>query len=248
MNNDSSHILRIGTWLSIGSPVIAELAAQSGFHWVLMDLEHGCESEAALPNQLRALRGSGTRAIVRVGAPHADLIARVLDWDADGVMVPHVESAEEAQAIVRAAYYPPLGRRGVSRTVRAYDYGLNPPSGGPPRPLILAQIETVAGVEQAEEVAKVDGVDALFVGPADLQFDLRHGSKDRSEEFASCLAKVVAAAASAGKSAGILVREADDLEVKKRLGFTWIAVESDLSILRKVYQQTLAGVDADQSL
>lgn len=243
MTSDNHHVLRVGTWLSIGSPVIAELAAQCGFHWILMDLEHGCESEAALPNQLRAIRGSGVQAIVRVGAPHADLIARVLDWGADGIMVPHVESAEEAEDIVRAAYYPPLGRRGVSRTVRAYDYGLNPPSGDPPKPLILAQIETVAGVEHAQEVALVDGVDVLFVGPADLQFDLRHGAEDRSDEFASCLAKVVAAAANAGKSAGILVREANDLEAKERLGFTWTAVESDLSILRKAYLQTLAGVE-----
>jgi len=70
---------RIGTWLSIGSPVIAELAALSGFDWVLLDLEHGSAPEAALPEQLRALRGSRTQGIVRVGAPHPELIARVLD-------------------------------------------------------------------------------------------------------------------------------------------------------------------------
>ena len=70
----------IGTFLSIGSPAVTELAAECGFDWVLIDLEHGCESEAALPDQLRALRGSNTIAIVRVSAPHPDLIARVLDW------------------------------------------------------------------------------------------------------------------------------------------------------------------------
>jgi hypothetical protein len=89
----------IGTWLSTGSPVIAELAALSGFDWVLLDLEHGNESEASLPNQLRGLRGTRTRGIVRVGAPHADLIARVLDWGAHGIMVPHVNSAAEARRI-----------------------------------------------------------------------------------------------------------------------------------------------------
>ena len=103
----------IGTWLSLASPVVAEVAAESGFDWVLIDLEHGCESEAALPNQLRALRGSDTLAIVRVSAPHPDLIARVLDWGAHGIMIPHVNSVAEARHCVDAATYPPQGHRGV---------------------------------------------------------------------------------------------------------------------------------------
>src|SRR5882724_2838124 len=107
--------LRIGTWLSAGSPVIAELAGECGFDWVLIDLEHGCESEAALPGQLRALRGAKAQVIVRVGAPHADLIGRVLDWGADGIMVPHVNSAEEARKILQAVQYPPKGLRGFAR-------------------------------------------------------------------------------------------------------------------------------------
>ena len=92
------HEASIGTWLSVGSPVIAEVAALCGFDWVLLDLEHGSAPEAAIPDQLRALRGSQTKGIVRVGAPHPDLIARVLDWGADGVMVPHVNSVAEAAA------------------------------------------------------------------------------------------------------------------------------------------------------
>ena len=96
----NSPTLRLGTWLSIGSPAIAELAGLCGFDWVLLDLEHGCETEAALPNQIRALRGSHTQAIVRVGAPHPDLISRVLDWGANGIMVPHVNSAAQAEATI----------------------------------------------------------------------------------------------------------------------------------------------------
>ncbi len=108
----------IGTWLSTGSPVIAELAALSGFDWVLLDLEHGNESEAALPNQLRGLRGSRTRGIVRVGAPHADLISRVLDWGAHGIMVPHVNSAAEAARIVQSAHYAPRSARAFTQRPR----------------------------------------------------------------------------------------------------------------------------------
>jgi 2-dehydro-3-deoxyglucarate aldolase/4-hydroxy-2-oxoheptanedioate aldolase len=121
--NDSSPS-RIGTWLSFGSPAIAELAALAGFHWVLLDLEHGCATDAAIPDQLRAMRGTPTEAIVRVGAPHPDLIGRLLDWGAHGLMVPHVDTPEQAEAIVRATRYTPRGHRGVSRTVRSTGYGL----------------------------------------------------------------------------------------------------------------------------
>jgi len=235
MNNASR---QIGTWLSVGSPVIAELAARTGFDWVLLDLEHGCESEAAIPNQLRALRGSHTAGIVRVGAPHPDLIARVLDWGAGGVMVPHVNSAAEAEAIVRAARYAPRGHRGYSRTVRAYDYGLHPP--GEFTPLLLAQIESVEGVRHAGEIAAVDGIDVLFVGPADLQFDLKNNPAPDVGDYAQCLAGVLSAAKAAGKAAGLLIRDPDDLRRHLDLGFTYIAVDSDLSILRKAYQHILA--------
>ena len=236
----NTKVLRLGTFLSIGSPAIAELAAESGFDWVLIDLEHGCESDGGLPHQLRALRGSRTKAIVRVGAPHAELISRVLDWGADGIMVPHVNSAAEAEAIVQAAHYAPRGHRGFSRTVRAYGYGLRPPGDKMPAPLLMAQIESVVGVTHAAEIARVEGVDVLFVGPADLQFDLKHQPASE-QDYASCLRSVVAAAEAEGKAAGILVRELADLHSHVDLGFTHIAVDSDLSILRNAYRQVLSA-------
>jgi len=225
----------IGTWLSTGSPVIAELAALSGFDWVLLDLEHGNESEASLPNQLRGLRGSRTRGIVRVGAPHADLIARVLDWGAHGIMVPHVNSAAQAELVVQAAHYTPRGHRGLSRSVRAYDYGLNPPGDAMPVPLIMAQIETVEAVKCVAEIASTDGIDVLFVGPSDLQFDLKNQADSTVNDYQQCLRAVVSAAKNAGKAAGILVRDATDLPTHRDLGFTYIAVDLDIAILRKAY-------------
>ncbi|MEY4485085.1 MAG: hypothetical protein RL693_2537 [Verrucomicrobiota bacterium] len=232
----------IGTWLSIGSPAIAEIAALSGFDWVLIDLEHGCESEAAVPNQLRALRGSRTKGIVRVGAPHPDLIARVLDWGAQGIMVPHVNSAAEAGAVIRAAYYAPRGQRGYSRTVRAYDYGLSQPDIEATRPIIIAQIETLEGVKNCEAIAAIDGVDVLFVGPADLQFDLKSKSQATPEKYEACLKTVITAATEAGKASGILIRDPADLQRHLDLGFTHVAVDSDIAILRKAYQQTLSNL------
>ena len=239
MNNTHS----IGTWLSIGSPVVAELAALSGFDWALLDLEHGSASEASIPDQLRALRGSQTKGIVRVGAPHTDLIARVLDWGADGVMLPHVANAREAEAFVRAAHYPPRGKRGFSRTVRAHDYGLRSPESAP-APLLLAQIETLDAVHAADAIAGVAGIDVLFVGPADLQHDLRHRPATDTADFEDCLARVVAAARAAGKRAGTLVRDGSELPRRLEQGFTQVAVQSDLALLRDAFSTILQNARA----
>jgi 2-dehydro-3-deoxyglucarate aldolase/4-hydroxy-2-oxoheptanedioate aldolase len=238
----NSPTLRIGTWLSIGSSAVAELAGMSGYDWLLFDLEHGCQSEAALPDQLRAMRGSSTKAIVRVGAPHADLISRVLDWGADGIMVPHVNSAAQAEHTVQAAHYAPRGHRGVARTVRACDYGLKPPPTEGARPIIMAQIETVEAVKHVDEIAGVNGINVLFVGPADLQYDLAHHADPTVGDYASCLQKVSSAAQKAGITAGILLRELSDVPSHRKLGFSHIAVDSDLSILRKAWQHTLSNL------
>jgi len=233
----SAHYL--GTWLSSGSAVVAELAGECGFDWVLIDLEHGCGSEGDVPDQLRALRGSRTRAIVRVGAPSPDVIARVLDWGAHGIMVPHVNSAEDALACVRGMTYPPVGERGVSRSVRAYRYGMDSFPGNDPerRPVFLPQIETIKGVAQAEAIARVDGVTALFVGPADLQFDLQARPDEALWSFEECLQRVSSAARAAGKDCGLLIRDQSQLERFLQDGWSWLAVESDLGLLRAGYQQ-----------
>ncbi len=228
----------VGTWLSLGSPVVAELAADCGFDWLLFDLEHGCGSEAALLPQLQAIRGSRAAAIVRVGAPHADLIARVLDWGADGIMVPHVSSADEAEACIRAMHYPPRGQRGFSRSVRGHGYGLRAPDMTPP--VLFAQIETIEAVERAREIAQVDGVHVLFVGPADLQFDLKARPGSTTRDYAGCLEQVAAAAAEAGKPCGILLRDHADLPRIRTLGFTHVAIDSDLGLLRAGYESVLA--------
>lgn len=228
---------RFGTFLSIGSPAVTELAAELGYDWVLIDLEHGCESEAALPHQLRALRGSQTLAIVRVGNPHPDLISRVLDWGAHGIMVPHVNTVAQAEHCVNAAYYPPRGQRGVSRTVRAYGYGTRVPESELPQPIILAQIETIEGVADPDQIAAVAGIDALFIGPADLSYDLKVRQSLRT--YDECVNTVAKAAEDHGKGCGILVRHTDDKEKLKALGFTWLAMDSDLSLVREGFRRNL---------
>ena len=225
---------QIGTWLQTGSPVIAELADASGFDWLLLDLEHGCGTDAALLPQLQAIRRAS--AIVRVGAPHADLISRALDWGAAGIMVPMVSTVEKAKTCLRAMHYPPRGDRGLARMVRASDYGLGSEVS---TPLFFAQIETIEGVENARAIAAVEGVDVLFVGPADLQLHLQSYPGRTTRDYTACLREVAAAAESAGKACGLLLRQTDDATAFYETGFTHIAVETDIIVLREGYRQIL---------
>jgi 2-dehydro-3-deoxyglucarate aldolase/4-hydroxy-2-oxoheptanedioate aldolase len=232
--------------LSIGSPVIAELAAVSGFDWLLFDLEHGAASDAALMGSLQAIRGTSAKAIVRVGALHTDLIMRALDWGSSGIMMPHVESAVQAQRCLQAIHYAPRGRRGFSRSVRAYDYGLKSPA-DVPAPLFFAQIESINGVEEAGRIASTEGVDILFVGPSDLAHDISVSGNGETPSYEECLKRVVTAARNAGKASGILVRNMAEVPILTAMGFTHVAIESDLGILRSGYKALLQRTRADSS-
>lgn len=219
----------LGTFLSSGSATVAELAALCGLDWLLLDMEHGALTEAGLFDCLRASAGRDSFSVVRVPTHETGLIGRVLDRGAHAIMAPHVESATQAEALVRAMRYAPEGDRGYSRTVRAYGYGLVAPE-SVERPLLFAQIESLAGVEQVESIARVSGVDVLFVGPADLKLSLA-GNKS-AITYDGALARVLDAARSAGIHAGILARDRADVPKLLAMGFTKVAVDSDLAMLR----------------
>jgi len=226
--------VHLGSWLQTGSSIIAELADASGFDWLLIDLEHGCGTEAAVLPQIQVIRQAA--AIVRVGAPHPDLIARCLDWGAAGIMVPMVSTAEKARACVRAMHYPPRGDRGLAGMVRGFNYGLHREM---PTPVFYAQIETIEGVENARAIAAVDGVDVLFIGPMDLKLHLQSHPERTQLDYAACLREVSAAAREAGKVCGLLCRQTDDFSELQALGFTHLAVETDITLLRESYRQVL---------
>lgn len=226
--------LKLGTWLQTGSPVIAELADLSGFDWLLIDLEHGCGTEATVLTQIQVIRRAA--AIVRVGAPHPEQIARALDWGAAGIMVPMVSTAEKAEACVRAMRYPPHGNRGLAGMVRAFDFGLHAEKRSP---VFYVQIETIEGVENAHAIAAVDGVDVLFIGPMDLKLNLQSRPGRTSLSFTDCLREVAAAAKTAGKACGLLCCQTDDFAELQALGFTHLAIETDITLLRESYRNVV---------
>jgi 2-dehydro-3-deoxyglucarate aldolase/4-hydroxy-2-oxoheptanedioate aldolase len=229
--------LQLGTWLQTGSSIIAELADASGFDWLLIDLEHGCGTEGMVLPQIQVIRHAAS--IVRVGAPHPELIARSLDWGASGIMVPMVSTAEKAEACVRAMRYPPRGDRGLAGMVRAFDYGLHREM---PTPVFYAQIETIEGVENARTIAAVDGVDVLFVGPMDLKLNLQSHPERTDMDYAACLQEVADASKAAGKACGLLCRQSDDFAGLQALGFTHLAIETDITLLRESYRNVVQAL------
>lgn len=232
-----------GTWIAAGSPVVTEVVSQMGFDWLLFDLEHGNMTDADLQNNIRAVCDS-VKVIVRVGEYHPAFIGRILDWGAAGIMIPHVSCAKEAQRVVRGICYPPCGVRGFSSSSRSFGYGAWAPRdlSSLAQPLFLAQIESYEGVMHADEIARTPGVDMLFVGPRDLGLDLSVRPSGNTLAFDDALQRVAEAALGGGIQAGILVRDNGDLPKLQRLGYTSLAMGSDLGALRLGYKQILQSL------
>ena len=239
---DKSRQWGLGTWISIGNPVITELASEFLFDWLLFDLEHGCVQESSLIANFQAIRRKELKPIVRVGSLDPALIARVLDWGAEGIMMPHVSSAHQAMACLNAMRYPSSGKRGFSGSARVYNYGLNRPEdpNEVPVPGFMAQIEDKEGVKNAEKIAAVDGVEVLFVGPSDLKHELSTHSGKLSMAYNDALKVVCEAANKHNKQAGILLQDANEIKQLIHYGFSCFAIGSDLGLIKKGYQTTIS--------
>jgi 4-hydroxy-2-oxoheptanedioate aldolase len=234
----------LGTFLNTGSVLAAEICALQGFDWALVDLEHGAASESNLGLHFQALAGTGTAALVRVEENERPRFARALDAGAEGVMVPRVGSRTEAECAVSFCRFPPAGSRGVAVMNRAAAFGpggVEYTTAANDRVLGVVQIETAAGVEGADEIAAVDGVDVLFVGPSDLSYALGIPGQTDHERFREAVGRVVAAARGRGKAAGVLVRTPEELEGALERGFRFIAIGSDSSFVADGARRAVAA-------
>jgi 2-keto-3-deoxy-L-rhamnonate aldolase RhmA len=235
--NNEAKSLGKGNWITIGSPIITELISCFPFDWLLFDMEHGYLTEDSLLANLQAVRGEKIKKIVRVPSLNPALIARVLDRGASGIMMPHVSTPAQAQAFIDAMRYPPLGNRGYSGQARSFCYGLNTPTDiqNINSPYLLVQIEDYEGVLNAKAIAQTEGIDVLFAGPSDLKLDLST-RKGPTFEYIEAIKTVADAANKSHKQAGILIKNIEDIPEYTLLGYSCLAVESDLGILRKGYQ------------
>ncbi len=221
-----------GCWLDLPSPQVAEIMAQVGFDFIVVDLEHGPMSVETAQVQMMAI-GARARSVVRVPEGTEAWVKRVLDAGADGVIVPKVESAEQAAEIVSWAYYAPKGQRGdARRVVRASGWGRDSEaykaswnSDG----FVSVQIESVAGLENIEAIASVEGVTQLFFGPSDYSADA--GLSIDSDETLAAGVQVANVAKAHGLHSGSVTFSQGTPQVLAKLGFTHIAVAGDVAAL-----------------
>jgi len=219
-----------GTFINLGSSLTAEIAGQAGLDWLLIDLEHGAGDRHELLFQLQAIESTPTAPIVRVAWNDPVQFKRALDLGPSGIMVPYVQSAEEARRAVAAMRYPPAGVRGVASMHRACGFGSDFDEyfrRADSQLLTVVQIETAAAVDHVDEIAAVDGVDVLFVGPMDLSISLGIARRWDHPVFSSAVNKVVSACRKAGKAAGTLVQSEDQIERSVSVGFSFLALSSD---------------------
>ncbi len=237
----------MGVWLNLGSAVSAEIAAHAGYDWLLIDLEHGSGDYRDLSQQLWAAQAGDAAVIVRVTALSAPDIKRVLDLGPHGVMLPNIETVEQAVSAVEAVRIPPLGLRGAATSTRAslYGYGYEAYIREANSSIVLAvQIESVSGLANAAEIAAVEGIDVLFVGPLDLSISMGIQEPQQDERFHEALLSVVQAANRSNKAAGILARNESEAERYLTMGFRLVASGSDRGILASTMSKGAAALKA----
>jgi 4-hydroxy-2-oxoheptanedioate aldolase len=237
----------IGLFLNLGSIVSSEIVARAGYDWALVDLEHGMATESELLGQLVAIQSTPTAAIVRIVSAERMRVGRILDLGADGLMIPRLETVEQLRETARWMRYPPAGIRGVATGTRGAGYStlvhpeirsLNE------RILGVFQVESRVAVEAVEDLAAIDGVDVLFVGPADLSHDMRIPGEFSNPDFVAAIDGVARVARAHGKGAGILVRSASEVAGYRARGFDFIGIGSDSGLVMSGARSQLAEARA----
>lgn len=239
--------LLLGTWLNLASPNATEIAGAAGFDWCLIDGEHAPYDVSAIQAQLRALAPFDVEPVVRVPVGEDWVIKQVLDLGAGSLMVPMVDDADQARALVHAVRFAPRGVRGMgSSVVRASGYGRD--SGyvhaANDAICLIVQAETRAALENLDEIAAVEGVDGVFIGPADLSADMGFPGRKDAPEVVRAIHDAARRIRAAGKGAGIIHGESADYPALAAAGFNFLGLGSDVAFLRTGLDNALARARA----
>lgn len=224
----------IGCWSSLASFITTEVLGVAGFDWILLDGEHAPNDMGTYIPQLMALKDSVSAPVVRPSWNNPVEIKRLLDAGFYNFLIPFVENVDEAKKAVAATRYPPQGMRGVSVSQRSNRYGTVPDyfKGANDQMCVMVQIEGTAGVAAAPQIAALDGIDCLFVGPSDLAAGMGHLGNANHPDVQAAITSVFAAAKAAGKPSGILAPVEADARRYMAMGATFVAVGSDLGVFR----------------
>lgn len=223
-----------GLWLSSGSPLVADICAGAGLDLLLIDMEHAPNGLESVLSTLQVLAGHPVTPVVRIPAADTVLVKQVLDLGAQNLLVPMISSVDEAAAVVEAMHYPPRGRRGVGSAL-ARSGRWNRVEGylehAAEAVSLTVQIETVAGVEAATGIAAVDGVDAVFVGPADLAASMGHLGRQTHPEVTAAVRRTIADVRAAGRAVGVNAFDPQAAQDYLDAGASFVVVGADVTLL-----------------
>ncbi len=238
----------VGMLLSLPSPEMAEMFAAAGFDWLFVDMEHGLLDFTCVQRVVQAVAGA-CPCIVRVPNNDAIVIAKALDTGAAGVIVPHVNNPEEARAAVRAARYPPAGARSIG-AARAQGYGrrlaeaIARDNG---QTLVVAQVEHIDAVRSIEEIVRVPGVDAIFIGPFDLSASMGMPGEIGAPEVQQAIGVVTAACAATGMPCGIFVVDGASARRAGDAGHSLVCAGTDTLLIAGAANRLLGEAQAVES-
>ena len=232
---------QLGIWNSSNDTQVTEMLGTCGFDWILIDCEHTPLSEADVLAKLHSLNASPTMPAVRPTCLNVAEIKRLLDVGAQTLVIPYVQTVGEAELAAMAVDYPPTGIRGVSGGSRCSMYGTVPRYFEKARDEIclIVQIETVAAMEQLEEIAAIPGIDGIFIGPADLAASMGHPGNPGHPEVQEAIASAMRRIRAAGKPAGFLSPNQEMLEMVVREGCVFTAIDTDIRLLQKAARDRL---------
>ena len=242
---------QIGLWSAFPSPYVTELLGGSGYDWIMLDTEHSPNDVPQVMAQLQALDASHqprpTSAVVRPAWNDAVLIKRYLDIGAQTLLIPFVQNAQEAQAAVDAMRYAPSGIRGMGGSTRASNFGRDTRyiADAQQELCLLVQVETKEALDQIEAIAALDGVDGIFIGPADLSASMGYPGQPRHPEVDAAINDAIRRIRKAGKAPGILMVDETRARECLALGAQFVAVAMDLILLRSAADGVAAKFVAD---
>ena len=226
---------QVGLWSSLSSAAATEILADSGFDWILIDTEHSPNEIPDLVTQLQAVQRGTATPIIRPAWNDAVMAKRALDIGAQTLLFPYVQNVEEAKRAVASTRYPPQGIRGVSVAARASRYGRVPDylTKANDEICVLVQVETRAALDQLEAIAKVDGVDGVFIGPSDLAASLGRLGNPQHADVQSAMQDAVKRLKAIGKPAGILTGNEEEARRYIDWGYLFVAVGADVGLLAR---------------
>ena len=225
---------QLGIWASFANHIAAEVISTTGYDFMVIDGEHAPNTIATIADQLRVIAGSPTDAVVRIAVDESWMVKQVLDTGAQSILVPMIETAQQAHDMAQAMLYPPKGKRGAGASAaRAAafgsisDYLLTANA----QTSLLLQVESVAGIENLDDILAVDNIDGIFIGPSDLSADMGYPGQTEHPEVIRVIENAIKRITAADRAAGILTTNPDKVPHYAKLGVNFIACAMDIPLL-----------------